>query len=190
MRLLWKTKLDNQPRQMHSLLEPLVIGRVTTKSGPKEMVIQAGVSDNVYALDAKTGELLWKRHFESGYKEPPGGADAGAVSGRDDGERDDRTGRGGGEIHCLRGVMGRQSSQAERGGRRAARSAVRFMPFNGKPYALNLVNNVIYTHTAQGCGGNPNMAYSYDLATNKVGSWGPAGGGMWGRSGPAVSKIW
>jgi hypothetical protein len=32
------------------------------------------------------------------------------------------------------------------------------------------------------------MAYSYDLATNKVGSWGPAGGGMWGRSGPAVSK--
>ena len=62
------------------------------------------------------------------------------------------------------------------------------MPPNGKPYALNLVNNVIYTHTAQGCGGNPNMAYSYDLATHKVGSWGPAGGGMWGRSGPAVSK--
>ena len=52
----------------------------------------------------------------------------------------------------------------------------------------NLVNNVLYTHSGQGCGGNPNMAYSYDLATNKVGSWGPAGGGMWGRSGPAVSK--
>ena len=34
MRLLWKTKLDNQQRQMHSLLEPLVIGSVTTKSGP------------------------------------------------------------------------------------------------------------------------------------------------------------
>ncbi len=32
------------------------------------------------------------------------------------------------------------------------------------------------------------MAYAYDLATHKVGSWGPAGGGMWGRSGPAVSK--
>jgi len=32
------------------------------------------------------------------------------------------------------------------------------------------------------------MAYTYDLATHKVGSWGPAGGGMWGRSGPAVSK--
>ena len=32
MKLLWKRKLDNQPRQMHSLLEPLVIGSVTTKA--------------------------------------------------------------------------------------------------------------------------------------------------------------
>jgi len=44
--------------------------------------------------------------------------------------------------------------------------------------------------SAQGVGNmmsrNPNIAYSYDLATHKVGSWGPAGGGMWGRSGPAI----
>ena len=63
----------------------------------------------------------------------------------------------------------------------------KFMPPNGKPYALNLFNNIIYTHTAQGCGGNPNVAYAYDLATKKVGTWGPAGGGMWGRTGPAIS---
>src|ERR1700693_6159648 len=31
LQLLWKSKLDNQPRQMHSLLEPLVIGEVETK---------------------------------------------------------------------------------------------------------------------------------------------------------------
>ena len=62
------------------------------------------------------------------------------------------------------------------------------MPPNGKPYALNLRNNVIYTHTAQGCGGNPNMVYIYDLATDKVGAWGPAGGGMWGRTGPAIDS--
>ena len=61
------------------------------------------------------------------------------------------------------------------------------MPPNGKPYAMNLFKNVLYTHSAQGCGGNPNVVYAYDLATHKVGSWGPAGGGMWGRSGPAIS---
>ncbi len=32
----------------------------------------------------------------------------------------------------------------------------KFMPPNGKPYALNLLNGVIYTMTAQLCGGNPN----------------------------------
>jgi len=62
------------------------------------------------------------------------------------------------------------------------------MPPNGKPYAMNLFKNVLYTHSAQGCGGNPNVVYAYDLATHKVGSWGPAGGGMWGRTGPAISS--
>jgi hypothetical protein len=32
------------------------------------------------------------------------------------------------------------------------------------------------------------MVYTYDLATDKVGSWGPPGGGMWGRTGPAISS--
>ena len=70
---------------------------------------------------------------------------------------------------------------------RKSRQPAKFMPPNGKPYALNLFNNKIYTHTAQGCGGNPNVAYVFDLATKKVGTWGPAGGGMWGRTGPAIS---
>src|SRR6266540_1712514 len=72
LQLLWRKKLDNEPRQMHSLLEPLVISRVTTASGPRQLVIQAGVSDNVYALDASNGELIWKRHFESTFQPQPG----------------------------------------------------------------------------------------------------------------------
>ena len=81
--------------------------------------------------------------------------------------------------------VGRPAASVECRRWRGVRAPSKFMPPNGKPYALNLVNNVIYTHSGQGCGGNPNMAYTYDLATHKVGSWGPAGGGMWGRSGPA-----
>jgi hypothetical protein len=46
----------------------------------------------------------------------------------------------------------------------------KFMPPNGKPYGLNLWKGVIYTHTAQGCGGNPNTVYTFDLATGRVGS--------------------
>src|ERR1700757_3986669 len=46
MKLLWKLKLDNQPRQMHSLFPPLIVERVNTPAGPKEIAIEAGVSDN------------------------------------------------------------------------------------------------------------------------------------------------
>jgi outer membrane protein assembly factor BamB len=189
LQLLWKTKLDSQPRQMHSLLEPLIIGEVATPSGKKQLVIQAGVSDNVYALDAKNGDLVWKRHFESTFEPSedeqgysvlcPGGMTANVTVGP--GSKPDQyviyAASWDGRLHQLNAADGEELVPPSK-----------FMPPNGKPYALNLVDNVIYTHSGQGCGGNPNTAYAYDLATHKVGSWGPAGGGMWGRSGPAISK--
>jgi outer membrane protein assembly factor BamB len=189
MKLLWKIKLDNEPRQMHSLLEPLVIGRVNTPGGPKQLVIQVGVSDNVYAIDADTGKLVWKKHFEKTFEEPrggrgpsvlcPGGMTANVTIGPGDGP--------GKYIIYAASWDGRFHKLNAADGEHLAPPA-KFMPPNGKPYAMSLFKNVIYTHTAQGCGGNPNVAYTYDLATNKVGSWGPAGGGMWGRSGPAISS--
>jgi outer membrane protein assembly factor BamB len=189
LKLLWKRKLDNETRAMHNLLEPLVIGRVNTKSGPRQIVIEAGVSDNVYALDARTGELVWKKHFESTYHDEPGGrgpsvlcpggmtANVTIGPGGAPGKYTIYAAAWDGRLHQLNAADGEEIAPVSK-----------FMPPNGKPYAMNLVNNVIYTHSGQGCGGNPNTAYTYDLATHKVGSWGPAGGGMWGRSGPAVSK--
>lgn len=190
LKLLWKIQLDNKPRQMHSLLEPLVIGRVKTSSGPKQLVIQAGVSDNVYAIDADKGDILWKRHFESTFQEPPGGrgpsvlCPGGMTANVTIGPGDAPekyiiyAASWDGRLHQLNAADGEYIAPP-----------AKFMPPNGKPYAMSLWKNVIYTHSAQGCGGNPNMAYAYDLATNKVGSWGPAGGGMWGRSGPAIGET-
>lgn len=188
MQMLWKTKVENPPRAMHVLLEPLVIGRVETSKGPREIVIQAGNSDNLFALDAKTGEVIWKRHFDSTFVEQggrgasvlcPGGMTANVTIG---------PGSGPGKYVIYAATWDGRLRRVNAADGEDLAPAEKFMPANGKPYALNLVDNVIYTHSAQGCGGNPNMAYSYDLATHKVGSWGPAGGGMWGRSGPAVSK--
>src|SRR5215467_6243903 len=64
MKLLWKVKTDNMPREMHSLLPALIVGRVVTSSGPKEIAIVTGVSDNIYSIDVENGTLLWKKHFE------------------------------------------------------------------------------------------------------------------------------
>jgi outer membrane protein assembly factor BamB len=188
IKLLWKIKLDNQPRQMHSLLPPLVIGRLNTSSGPKQVVIQAGVSDNLYAIDVDTGELLWKRHFDSTYEDPPGArgptvlcpggmtANVTISPGGAPGKYTIYAASWDGRLWQVNAADGKDNVPP-----------AKFMPPNGKPYAMNLFKNVLYTHSAQGCGGNPNVVYAYDLATHKVGSWGPAGGGMWGRSGPAIS---
>ena len=190
MKLLWKIKLDNQPRQMHSLLPALIVGRVNTNSGPKQIVVVTGVSDNIYAIDADKGEMIWKKHFESTWTPPsgggrgggvlcPGGITATPVIGPTEtpGKYTIYAVSWDGSLHRLNVADGAEVAPP-----------AKFMPPNGKPYALNLVNNVIYTHTAQGCGGNPNMVYTYDLATEKVGSWGAAGGGMWGRTGPAIDS--
>ena len=59
----------------------------------------------------------------------------------------------------------------------------KFIPGGGKPYALNLHNGVIYTATAQGCGGLTNAFYSFDLARRRASAFIPAGGGLWGRRG-------
>src|SRR5262245_51068030 len=82
MKLLWKIKLDNQPREMHNLLPALVVGRVSTANGPKQIVIVTGVSDNIYAIDADKGELLWKHHSEPrGRRRPEAGASMSCVPG-------------------------------------------------------------------------------------------------------------
>jgi len=47
----WKTKLDNEPREMHSLFPPMIASNIPTRDGPKEIAIEAGSSDNIYGID-------------------------------------------------------------------------------------------------------------------------------------------
>src|SRR5215470_1902418 len=78
-KLLWKIKLDNEVRQMHALFPPLIVDKVTTSSGPKQIAIVAGVSDNLFAIDVDKGELLWKKHFVSTWTQPQGGRGGGIL---------------------------------------------------------------------------------------------------------------
>ena len=187
MKLLWKVKTDNMPREMHSLLPVLIASNVTTSSGPKEIAVVTGVSDNVYAIDVEKGAMVWKKHFESNVQTGgrgsgtlcPGGITATPVIGS-------TTTPGKYTIYAVSwGGMLYQLNLAD--GLEIAPPA-KFMPPNGKPYALNLWDNVVYTTTAQGCGGNPNAIYAYDLSSRRVSVFLPAGGGMWGRTGPAIDS--
>jgi outer membrane protein assembly factor BamB len=191
LKILWKVKLDNAPRQMHSLLPSLIVGRVPTPGGPKQIVLQAGISDNIYAIDADNGEILWKKHFE--YPPParsgrptdplcPGGLTATPIIGpaQASGARTVYVLAGNGALHQLDLGTGKETA-----------AEIPFGYPNGKAYALNMWNNVIFTTTSQGCAGNPNQiwALSLDDPQKKVMTFNPGSGGLWGRTGAAIDST-
>ena len=189
IKLLWTLQTDNEARQMHNLFPPLIVGDVATANGAREIGILAGVSDNIYGIDVETGRQIWKRKFDSTFQVPaggggyyplcPGGLTATPLVAP--------TGTPGkytvyaiswdGRLRQLDAATGEDVAPPEL-----------FIPPNGKPYSLNMQDNVLYTTTAQGCGGNPNQFYSFDLATKKVGSFNPGSGGLWPRLGPSIGK--
>src|SRR6187401_1477555 len=59
--LQWKTALDNRSRQLLSLTQGVSANGVTLFT-PLSLV--AGSSNNIYALDNDTGNVLWQRHFD------------------------------------------------------------------------------------------------------------------------------
>ena len=64
LKIVWKIQLDNKPIEMHSLFPPLIADKVNTPSGPKQIALVAGVSDNIYAIDVATAKIIWQKHFE------------------------------------------------------------------------------------------------------------------------------
>ncbi len=158
MKLLWKLKLDNQPRVMHSLFPPLVIERLLNNAGRamRQIAIEAGSSDNIYAIDVEKGEVIWKKHFDSNsFTCRPRMAESGAPESfvrEADGYAPCSIGPASasgkytvyavswdGMLHRLDAANGEDVAPP-----------ARWMPPNGKPYALNLFDNVLYTsHRAE-----------------------------------------
>jgi hypothetical protein len=190
LKLLWKTHVDSTPREMHNLFPPVIVQRVNTDSGPKQIAVVAGVSDDLFGIDVSEGEQIWHTHFDSTYTPPangrgrggntlcPGGQDAAPVVAATDtpGKYTLYTVSWDGRLRQINVADGKDAAPPEK-----------FMPPNGKPWALNLFDGAIYTAVSQGCGGVWNGFYSFDLSTKKASVFFPAGGGLWGRRGAAVA---
>ncbi len=193
LQILWKLKLDNQPREMHSLFPPLIAGSVPTASGPKQIAVETGISDNIYAIDVDAGKLIWKRHFEyppvkegrgfdPGDPLCPGGLTATPILGPPDasGNRIIYALAGDGQLHSLNLSDGEEVSPP-----------VKFGFGNSKSYALNMWNGVIFTTTSQSCNGSPNQVWAIDVNDPKrpVMTFNPRSGGLWGRQGAAIDST-
>jgi outer membrane protein assembly factor BamB len=185
-KLLWKLKLESTPRAMHNLFAPLVAEKVNTPQGTKEIAIVAGVSDDLFGIDAASGQQIWHIHFDGGPNPPPPADNTLCPSGltavptmaqREPGQYTVYVVSWDGRLRQINAADGKDVVAPDK-----------FVPGGGKPYALNLYQGVIYTATAQGCGGLTNAFYAYDLASKRSTAFIPAGGGLWGRRGAAISS--
>ena len=63
--LLWKAKLENQPRQLESLTQPMLLPNIISYKGFKALAFVGGSSDNVYSIDYDLNKMFWKRHLNT-----------------------------------------------------------------------------------------------------------------------------
>src|SRR5947208_12837322 len=64
LQLLWKVKIDARQRSVYSLFGPLIVERAITDRGFKELAFVAGANNDLFAVDADLGTLLWRKHFD------------------------------------------------------------------------------------------------------------------------------
>ena len=186
--LIWKAHLDNQPRELNSLTAPVNVEWVVTDKGMKELVIVGGASDNLFALDAATGKLVWHKSFEAEGKprQPPFWLCPNALN---DTPLVSKEGlkstvwviASDGKLHSLNASNGEDRTPPQK-----------FVPPFSKNWSLNLVGNVLYTNTSQGCNGARSGVYAMDLGApdRPVQFFQSASGaaGIWGRAGVAIGQ--
>ena len=146
------------------------------------------ISDNIYGIDVEKGTQIWKRQFDSTFEEPPAAAARSAVPGRPDSDAVIAPTETPGKYTVYAISWDGRLRQLDVATGEELAPPAPFLPPNGKPYALNLHNNVIYTTRRRDAAAIPNQFYGYDLATKKVGSLDPGSGGLWPRLGPSIGK--
>jgi outer membrane protein assembly factor BamB len=190
IQLLWKLKTDNKTMGMQSFREPLIITGVHTAAGNKTLAIVAGSANDVFAIDADTGAMVWQKKLKWSAATPQEAGEGRGfictnalsatpvVTPSGEGERFLYVLASDGYLHILNLHDGEDQ-----------KPPVEIIPkAYGKAYGLNLVKGVVYTITGQGCGGVFNAVYAYDTVNGKVSSSSPPQGGLWGVAGPAIGN--
>jgi outer membrane protein assembly factor BamB len=196
--LIWKSKLDNQPRQLESLTQPMLLSNIISYKGFKALAFVGGSSDNVYSIDYDLNKIFWKRHLNTlppapgnlscpgamttitratplGATTPAAPAAAGAPPGPRGGNTNVYAISSGGMLHSLNPQTGDDLTPP-----------VRFLPANAKASGAVLIEPILYAATRDGCGSAPNGIYAIDLSSNakRVIQWEAKGANVAGTAGP------
>jgi hypothetical protein len=189
---LWKRKLENQPAQLNSLTQPVILPNIIAYKGFKALVFVGGSSDVVYSIDYDLNRMFWQQKLPTASKIPgtaacPGGLTAitrvTEVAPAPPAARGARGAGGGG----FAGGAGRGPQIP--GGRDAIANVfaissgglihvmnpqvgtdqippVKFLKPNANVVGSVLIDNFLYAATTGNCGGNANGVYAVDLASD------------------------
>jgi hypothetical protein len=189
MKLVWKLRLENVPKELNSLTAPIIVENVLTAEGHKDFAVVAGASDTLDVVDLDTGKVRWHRKFTADgtpRQTPrwlcPNALNATPViqfGGEGPRDRTIHVVTSDGKLHSVNLVNGEYR-----------KPPILFVPPFSKNWSLNLVNGVLYTVTSQGCNGAKSAVYAMDLNSpdRAVTSFqaSTAGAGIWGRAGAAA----
>jgi outer membrane protein assembly factor BamB len=188
LQLLWKAKLPVKTMGMQSFREPLILSGIPSSGGTKNLTVFIGSSNEVYALDSDTGTIVWQKKLPWASEKPQEpGEGRGFICTNAQSATPVVTPAGEGDrfLYVLASDGYLHTMALGSGDEKDAPIQVLPAPY-GKPYGLNLVKNVIYTITGQGCAGVPNALYAVNLANKKVTVSQPPQAGLWGVAGPTI----
>jgi outer membrane protein assembly factor BamB len=70
LQLLWKLKLEAQARGSRQVMPPVILGRLISYRGFRELGFVATNADMVYSLDIDLGTIFWTKHLEYSTQAP------------------------------------------------------------------------------------------------------------------------
>lgn len=185
----WKTKLKNEPYSLSALTPPVAASGIATSKGTRPVVYVAGITGTVFALDAETGEELWNHTFryvvlpgKGGYQGTflcPNGITATPVIDK--------------STNLLYVIGGDGALYGlDLGSGKVRVGPIQFVAAYSKSASLNLVDGVIYTTLAQGCGNGLSGFYAVDVhnphrpVVRQLLLSNTNTAGIWGRGGPVI----
>jgi outer membrane protein assembly factor BamB len=146
--VLWSTQLSTMPTDivLSTLTAPVGIAVAGTPQAPKNMLFLLGADDTLFALDAADGKVIWQKTFPNTVPVKraatwlcPNAANATPV------------------IDRQKGVIYFVTSDGKLRGLALGDGAERLTPTEfvapyARDWSLNLIDNVVYTTSARGCG--------------------------------------
>jgi outer membrane protein assembly factor BamB len=185
LELKWSTQLSTPPKELvlATLTSPLVADGVNTSQGRKTLVFVVGSDDTVFAIDAETGKIFWQKAFPN--KIPPRQMTTWLCSNSQNATP---------VIDKQKAILYLNTSDGKLRGLGLSDGEDRIPPTDFvTPYArnwsLNLIDDVVYSPSARGCGGAMANIAAMDVSDpahlqfSRLYLSGGRPSGPWGRGG-------